>query len=117
MKLEKMSYTEFKSNYKETIKKFHNLPELWTENNDKNIIETLTELEKIGGEWEIVTVRKTEIDYIYYSNVLESIPFFNGFGSKETIIKSNTKYGVLPVKLTRTAPNKERKTIREYKFL
>lgn len=117
MKLENMSYTEFKSNYKETIKKYHNLSKLWTENNDENIIETLTELEKIGGKWEVKAVRKTEIDYVYYSNVLESIPFFNDLGSKETIIKSNTKYGVLPVKLTRTAPNKERKTIREYKFL
>lgn len=120
MKLEKMTYIEFKTNksYKPMLHTYPNIAELWTENNEENIVETVTRYAKRGSRWvEIEEPKIQKIDYVGYSNVVSAIPFFRNLGGKEIVKQGYTKRGYLPTTIHSISPDRKNKTVREYQFL
>lgn len=85
------------------------------------IIETKTKLEKKQGTKNaykevsqvIKEITKEEHDLITNE---DTVKWFRRLGGSETVTKGYTYEGYLVVKLVSTSPDKESKTIREFKF-
>lgn len=82
---------------------------------------TITRLEKIAGKksaYKIVSNETKMIDERMYNNITsnDTIKFFRRLGGTETVQKSYTCEGYICTKLISTSPNKENKTVREFKF-
>lgn len=85
------------------------------------VIMTITKLVKNPNTKTTYTeVSKTEeeIDLEQYHNITnkDTMTWFRRLGGSETATKAYTSQGYKTVKLISTSPNKEHKTIREFKF-
>ena len=109
-----MTWQEFKSKYKATLKKYPDIGDLW----GRNYKITLKEesYEKQGNRWVLVDSFTQEIPFEYYLNAVDASPFFKGLGGKESISKSYTVAGYIPVEIRSTSPDGMQKTIRKYDF-
>lgn len=109
-----MSWQEFKSKYKATLKKYPDIGDLW----GRNYKITLKEesYEKQGNRWVLVDSFTQDIPFEYYLNAVDASPFFKGLGGKESISKSYTIAGYIPVEIRSTSPDGMQKTIRKYDF-
>jgi hypothetical protein len=58
-----------------------------------------------------------EIDERTYNNIESSSPFFRRLGGSETHLKTYTCRGYKTIRLTSVSPDKQLKTIREFKFI
>lgn len=82
---------------------------------------TITHLEKIAGKksaYKIVSKEIETIDEETYNRITsdDTIKFFRRLGGTETVQRGNTCKGYVCTKLTSTSPDKENKTVREFKF-
>ena len=107
-----MTYDEMKANYKFTLK---NYPSVSAVFETKNIICTTTKELKNSSRWTVENTTTETIDYEYYLNCLESIPFFRRLGT-ERVKKAYTHFGYIPVRLISTSPDGTERTIREFTF-
>ena len=73
---------------------------------------------KEGTKSVFVEVKKevTKISEEQYTNIIESAPFFRRLGGSETITKSYTSKGYVPVRLTSKNPDRDVKVVREFDF-
>ena len=109
-----MTYQEFKNTYKNIIKKYPETTNLY--NNAYKIIETITNFDKVGNRWKETDKKESEIDYIYYFNVFDAVPFFRNLGGTEKINLSYTFAGHIPDEVISISPNRTMKTIRTYQI-
>lgn len=109
-----MTYSEFKEKYAYTLKHYPDTSALFKKF-DKITVETTTE-NKHGTKW-ITEASKTEnVDYIYYFNTIDAIPFFKNLGGYERVSNAYTKHGYIPVKLVSISPDKNTRVTRIFKF-
>lgn len=85
------------------------------------IIETKTKLEKKAGTknaYKEVSKEVTEVTEQEHelSTNEDTIKWFRRLGGSENVTRGYTYAGYVVVKLISTSPDRERKTIREYKF-
>lgn len=109
-----MSYQEFKQHYKDVLKKYPDIAEGW--GRDYRITLTKENYEKQGSRWVLVDESTEEVTFEQYINSVDASPFFKGLGGKESISKSYTIIGLIPVEIRSTSPDGKKKTIRKYKF-
>lgn len=111
-----MTFSEFKEKYKYTLKHYPDTSALF-EKSDKITVTTITE-NKNGTKWTASEPSKIEnnVDYIYYFNTVDAIPFFKNLGGYERVSNAYTKYGYIPVKLVSISPDKNTRITREFKF-
>lgn len=108
-----MTYEELRNNYKWSLKHFPDISSLFSV--DKiTLIETREKRAKSG--WKKTEEEEKNITFECYLNIVDSIPFFRNLGGSETVTKSYTKYGLIPVKIISTSPCKNDRTIRTFKF-
>lgn len=82
---------------------------------------TTTKLVKNPNTKTTYIVDKVETEIItdkqhYYATNDDTVKFFRRLGGKETITRAYTCAGYKVVKVVSTSPDKQSKTIREYKF-
>lgn len=111
-----MNYREFKDTYKATIKKYPEITGLYRDNPEKVITCKTINQVKHGSRWTTTEEATEQINYIYYTNVLDGIPFFRNLGGSETVQKAYTKAGYLPIRVLSTSPDRQQRTIREFTF-
>lgn len=110
-----MLYSEFKKKYVYTLKHYPDTSALF-EKSDKITVETTTE-NKHGTKWvasEAPTIEN--VDYIYYFNTIDAIPFFKNLGGYERVSNAYTKHGYIPVKLVSISPDRNTRVTRIFKF-
>ena len=115
MKLnEKMSYAEFKKNYPYSVKHFH-IDGIFCFSGI--ITETRTEYTRNSehGKWKEVNKETEKINFEYYMNVIESIPFFKRLGS-EKVYKGYSIVGYIPLEIVSISPCKTEKIVRKFYF-
>lgn len=82
------------------------------------IIETKTKLEKKQGTknaYKEISKEVTEEQHRLTTNE-DTCKWFRRLGGSESVTRGYTYAGYLVVKLVSTSPDRERKTVREYKF-
>ena len=109
-----MTWQEFKKKYKDTLKKYPGIGDLWGRN--YTITLTTENYEKQGSRWVLVESNTETIPFEYYMNAIDASPFFKNLGGKESISKSYTVAGYVPVEIRSTSPDGKQKTIRKYDF-
>lgn len=108
-----MTYEEFKKTYSYALKHF---PSVSSIELDAPITVTVTNQEKINGRW-ITSAEKVEnFTGKNYLNAVETIPFFKNLGGSEKVSKAYTKYGLIPIEIVSTSPDKNERTIRKFSF-
>jgi len=115
-----MTITEFREDYKKTIKEYPDITGIIElDDSHKFIIETVTNFERVGSKWVKVQEKESPISFINYCNVVapETIRFFRRLGGSETVKKNYTKAGFLPVEIISTSPDRQSRTTRKFKFL
>lgn len=109
-----MTWEQFKKTYKDTLKKYPDIGDLYGRN--YTITLTTENYEKQGSRWTLVDSETQTIPFEYYMNAIDASPFFKNLGGKESISKSYTIAGYIPVEIRSTSPDGRQKTIRKYKF-
>lgn len=110
-----MTFSEFKEKYQYTLRHYPDTSALF-EKSDKITVETTTE-NKHGTKWmasETPTIEN--VDYIYYFNTIDAMPFFKNLGGYERVSNAYTKHGYIPVKLVSISPDKNTRVTRIFKF-
>ena len=109
-----MTYSEFKKSYRVTLKHYPATSALFEVEN-VGVCRITTE-SKNGKSWKASDVKTEEMNFEYYFNTLEAIPFFRNLGGRERVTNAQTQYGYIPVKLTSISPDGNTRTIREFIF-
>lgn len=109
-----MTYQEFKAKYKNILKKYPDLADGF--GRDYRITLTTENYEKNGSRWTLVDEKTQDVTFEQYLNSVDASPFFKGLGGKESVSKSYTIIGLIPVEIRSTSPDGRKKTIRKYKF-
>lgn len=114
-----MLYSEFKNTYKYMLKKYPDTSYLFTdqEKPEKIFLVTITHQEKNGNRWKTTETTTEQADFIYYSNVVDAIPFFKNLGGHERVEAAYTKAGYIPTRITSTSPLGTERTIRELTYI
>lgn len=71
---------------------------------------------KFSGRWVTSSKKAENFTGENYLNTVESIPFFKNLGGTERVSKAYTKYGLIPVGIISTSPDKNKRTIRKFSF-
>lgn len=112
-----MTYKEFKETYKWLVKNYPDATSIYSDNmEEKNGIVKITKQVKTGSRWKTIEEETEEMTRRFYMNCVDAIPFFRNCGGIETVTKCYTKYGLIPVKVISTSPDREQRTIREFIF-
>ena len=113
-----MNYSEFRKTYAWMIKAYPETSEIYRENFSGSLIgKCITEqYEKSGKTWKKISENRKDVSPEYYSNVIDAIPFFRNLGGFERVECAYTVRGYLPVKVISISPDKEKKTVRIFKF-
>lgn len=109
-----MLYSEFRKKYAYILKHYPDTSALFEKSN--KITVTTTSENKSGKKWTMEASETENIDYIYYFNIVNAIPFFKNLGGYERVSNACTKYGYIPVKLVSISPDKNTRITREFKF-
>ena len=114
-----MTYQEYKKTYNWLVKHHPDVVSMFTdaETPEKIFKVVITNQEKSGSTWKTTEVKEELADFIYYSNVVDAVPFFRNLGGTETITKKYTKAGYIPVKIVSTSPGRDQRTIREFIYI
>ena len=108
-----------KKEYKELFKKYPNVGDVWTGNEEeKEIHYTVKNYTKNGSRWVLEDEKTYTINYIHYYNVIDprATRFFKNLGGYERTLCSYTKRGYLPVEVTSINPDRTYKTVRTFSF-
>lgn len=111
-----MTYTEYTETYKWMLKKYPHTSALWDENEEKEITLTTTNQRRSGSRWVDVEAKTEKINYEFYANTVEAVPFFRGIGGKETVKTTYTKYGLIPYEIFSISPSGDQRTVRRFVF-
>ena len=109
-----MTYSEFRNTYKWTLKKYPDTYGLF--NNGNTICCVTINYEKIGSRWRETSHEKKTVDWQYYMNTVDAIPFFRDLGGKEAVRMSYTTAGYIPVFISSISPDATMKITREFSF-
>ncbi len=110
-----MNYLEFKKTYKYSCKHWPDVTAVYEETRFAPRMVT-THQEKRGSRWITTGEDVKVINWEYYMNIIDALPFFRGLGGTERVETSFTRWGKLPDKITSTSPDRESRTIREFIF-
>lgn len=108
-----MTYAEFKKTYAYALKHF---PSVSSIELDAPVAVSVEKQEKIGGRWITSTEKVENFTGENYLNAVEAIPFFKNLGGSEKVSKAYTKYGLIPIEIVSTSPDKNERTIRKFSF-
>ena len=108
-----MTYAEFKKTYAFTLKHF---PDVSSISLGTDISVTTTHQTKNGSRYVTSSVQTESITGENYLNTVEAIPFFKNLGGSEKVSKAYTKYGLIPVEIVSTSPDKSERVIRKFSF-
>ena len=112
-----MTYQEFKSNpsYKAILKKF---PDLLSGFGATGYTYQLTkkEYEKVGSRWKLVDSETRDVSFENYMNVISAGPFFKNLGGRETLSKSYTPLGYVPVEVNSISPDGTQKSVWSFRI-
>lgn len=112
-----MTYNEFKSVYKWTVRTYPDTTSIYKENmTEKFCTVKIINQVKAGSRWKTTEESIEEASRENYFNIVDAIPFFRNIGGRETVTKSYTKHGYIPVAIKSTSPGKTERTIREFSF-
>lgn len=114
-----MLYNEFKETYDFMVKKYPDTTYLYTDKEAPEKIFTVSIIHQVksGRNWHTTEAKTEKADFIYYSNVVDAIPFFRNLGGRETVSCSYTKAGYIPTKIISTNPGRTERTIREFNYI
>ena len=112
-KAEGMNYTEFKKTYKNLIKKYYEITNLF---NVEGLTLVKTEYVKIGSRWAEVKKTESKADFIIYCNIFDSVYFFRNLGGYERTKASYTRYGFIPSEQISINPDRTRKSVYNFYF-
>ena len=112
--LDDMTWDEFKKKYRDVLKKYPDIGDIWGRN--YKITLTTENYEKQGSKWVLVETETEDIPFEYYLNAVDASPFFKNLGGKESISKSYTVAGYIPVEIKSTSPDGTKRTVRKYDF-
>lgn len=108
-----MNYKEFKETYKRTLKKYPGTSFTFgVENIGLKIVRQI----KNGSRWNTTEQKEKTVDYEFYMNTVDAIPFFKNLGGSERVSQSYTKIAYLPVEITSTSPDRSKRTIYTFTF-
>lgn len=110
-----MNYQEFKKTYKYSCRQWPDVTAVYEETRFAPRVVT-THQEKRGRRWITTGEDVKVINWEYYMNIIDAVPFFRGLGGTETVRTEYTRWGKLPAKITSTSPDRESRTIREFIF-
>lgn len=110
-----MTYKEFKSTYKWIIKNSPDITALYGIT-EKCITRVETRYIRRGSKWVEVETTKEVVTPEYYLNTVDAVPFFRNLGGYERLVKTYTKYGLIPVEVHSISPNGQEKVKRTFKF-
>lgn len=108
-----MTYEEFKKTYSYALKHFPGVSSIKL---DAPVAVSVERQEKISGRWVTSTKKAENFTGENYLNTVESIPFFKKLGGTEKVSKAYTKYGLIPVEIVSTSPDKSERVIRKFSF-
>lgn len=114
-----MNYSETKKEYKELFKKYPNVGDLWTGNEDEKTIEyTVRNYTKKGSRWILEKETSYNVNYINYYNVVDprATRFFRNLGGYDKTTCTYTNKGYLPTNVISISPDRQSKTERQFKF-
>lgn len=108
-----MTYAEFKKTYSYALKHF---PSVSSIELDVPVTATVTKQEKINGRWVTLAEKAENFTGENYLNTVETIPFFKNLGDSEKVSKAYTKYGLIPIEIVSTSPDKSERVIKKFSF-
>lgn len=108
-----MTYAEFKKTYAYALKHF---PDVSSIELDAPVTATVTKQEKINGRWVTSAEKVENFTGKNYLSTVEAIPFFKNLGGSEKVSKAYTKYGLIPIEIVSTSPDKSERIIRKFSF-
>ena len=113
-----MTYTEFKTTYKNLFKYAPEVSNLYTDKPKKEITAVIKHFEKKGSRWIETESEEKKVDFIFYCNTVDpnAANFFRGLGGYEKTTKAYTKKGFIPVECISINPDRTEKTVRSFKF-
>ena len=114
-----LSYQETKKEYKELFKKYPNVGDVWTGNEDEKTIDyTIKNYVKSGSRWTLTEEKHETINYIHFYNVVDprATRFFRNLGGYDVTKCAYTCKGFLPVEVISINPDRTYKTVRTFKF-
>lgn len=114
-----LNYQETKKEYNELFKKYPNVGDVWTGNEDEKTIDyTIKNYVKNGSRWTLTEEKHEKINYINYYNVVDprAARFFRSLGGYDKTTCSYTRKGYLPVECVSINPDRTYKTVRSFKF-
>ena len=112
-----MTYSEFKTAYKWSLKKWPDTADIFRDDMQEKIGALVIQSEtKSGSKW--IETKRTEKQFSRenYFNAVDAIPFFRNLGGTETVTCNYTKFGYIPVKVISTNPDKTERRIYKYSF-
>lgn len=113
-----MTYAEFKNTYKKAVKRYPDITNVWDEKEEKVITMTESRYIKIGSRWKETESKTMLVSYVNYMNVIDpaAVAFFKNLGGYEKVSLSYTKRGYIPTENISISPDRDKKTVRSFKF-
>ena len=108
-----MSYEEFRKTYKRALKKYPMTSEVFEHDNIKK---TVVRQVRQGSKWKTTEEKESVVDYEFYMNTVDSIPFFKNLGGTEKVKLAYTRLGYIPTEIISTSPDREKRTIYTFDF-
>ncbi len=107
-----MTYQDFRNTYKNLLKKY-----CWISNifEAGYIIEmTETRYKKIGSRWKETESNTKNVDYEIYCNVFDAVQFFRNLGGYEKVTCGYTIAGYIPTENISISPDRTTKVTRKF---
>lgn len=107
------SYKELKETYSWSFK---NYPDVSSVIGYKNIGFEQTNYTKQGSKWVEGEKESNNVDWEFYLNTIDAVPFFKNMGGKEKLDVKYTKVGKVPFQVTSINPDGTEKIVRTFNF-
>lgn len=107
------SFKELKETYSWSFKKY---PDVSSVIGYKNIGFEQTTYTKQGSKWVEGEKESNNVDWEFYLNTIDAVPFFKNMGGKEKLDVKYTKVGKVPFQVTSINPDGTEKIVRTFNF-
>lgn len=107
------SFKELKETYSWSFKKY---PDVSSVIGYKNIGYEQITYNKQGSKWVEGEKESSNVDWEFYLNTIDAVPFFKNMGGKEKLDVKYTKVGKVPFQVTSINPDGTEKIVRTFNF-
>lgn len=112
-----MTYKDFKETYSWMLKEYPGTDNIYREDMTEEIGTCeIVNYEKSGSRWKEISNQTRPISRVFYMNCVDAIPFFKGLGGTERVTMGYTRVGYIPTEISSISPDKQRKTMRVFRF-